>query len=342
MNNRNLEVTKIDAMIQEVEASFEYIVLGLKTIKEQNSTISNNHVSLQLFASGFERIMKILLLIKDKYNDGTFPELSRAKSKFQVYDNGHGIEKMLSELIEYSDEVDHFQKIPMLIEDVEFLKSNIHFKSFIKIITEFSKQQRYYYIDTLVLENENTNFNPFQEFKSLIWSFEENVDVTIHDYKEEEEIKLHNTVVCIEKGTRAISRFFTHGFDNLGKQYINNFSSFLLLKDEDLGKMEYSKKKLSDSYEPLSRKSIRFLLIKLNSKAKKLISSDFQDWAFNVESVTVYSHKENFFFVEIDGEVFSLTGKTTTNFQIPNYFASKKRKPREYALYLLDEAQKLV
>lgn len=343
MNKLHIELNKSIAIVEEIDASFKFIVLGLKTIKEQNSTISNNHVSLQLLSSGFERILKILLLIKDKHETGKFPELLKARSKFQAYNNGHGIEKMLLEIIEYSDKIDLFQKIPMLVEDIDFLRTNNQFKKFIKILTEFSIQQRYYYIDTLVLENENTNFNPFEEFKTLIWSFEDGVDTAKHSYKEEEEIKLINTIKCIEKGTRAISRFFTHGFDDLGKSYYYEFSNFLLLKDENLGKLRYSEKKVSpsDLYKPLSIFSLDFLAIKAKSKTKKINSTDYNDWAFTKENVTVYSHKDYLFFVEIDNKVYALTGKTSTRFKIPIYFKSKNLKPRMVATYLLEEAKKI-
>lgn len=343
MNKHYIEALKSNAIFEEIDASFKFIVLGLQTIKKQNSTVSNNHVSLQLFASGFERILKILLLIKDKHETGKFPELAKAKSKFQDYNNGHGIEKMLFEMIAYSEQVDQFQKIPMLIDDIEFLKSDNSFKKFIQIITEFSIQQRYYYIDTLILENENSSFNPFEEFKKLIWSFKENVDINNQSYQEEEETKLVNTIVCIERGTRAISRFFTHGFEDLGRRYYYEFSNFILLKDEDLGKLEYSNKKIppSEFYKPISTSSLDFLLIKAKSKSKIIKSTDFIDWAFTIESIKIYSHKDYLFFVEIDNEIFALTGKTSSRYKIPIYSKSEKLKPRMVASYLLDEAKNL-
>lgn len=244
MNKLHIELNKSIAIDEEIDASFNFIVLALKVLKEQNSIVSNNHVPLQLFASGFERILKILLLIKDKHETGNFPEFSKAKSRFQSYNNGHGIDKMLRELIEYSERNDSFKKIQILIDDFDFLKSNNQFKEFIKIITEFSIQQRYYYLDTLVLDRENMNFNPFEEFKKLISSFEEGIDIHKHSYQEENGIKLQNIIKCIEKGTRALSRFFTHGFDDFGKKYYYEFSNFLLLKDENFGELNYLEKKV--------------------------------------------------------------------------------------------------
>src|SRR5690606_23792208 len=94
-------------------------------------------------------------------------------------------------------------------------------------------------------------------------------------------------------------------------------------------------------YKPISTFSLNYLIIKAKSKSKKIKSSDFKEWAFTLETVTVYSHKDYLFFVEIDNKVFALTGKTSTRFKIPIYFKSKNLKPRMVATYLLDEAKKL-
>ena len=49
----------------------------------------------------------------------------------------------------------------------------------------------------------------------------------------------NSTIITIEKGVRAISRFFTHGLEDEGRKHYGNFGSFILLRDEDLGKLKY-------------------------------------------------------------------------------------------------------
>lgn len=187
MNKAN-EVEKIVAITEEIEASFKLIAVGLKNLNEQTSSVSNNHVPLQLLSSGFERVIKILLLLKDKHLTGNYPELQKAKDKFNNYNNGHGIEKMLDELIKYSKTVDIMQRVPMVKEDLDFIENNNSFREFLKIITEFSIKQRYYYIDTIILENSNQNFNPFDNFKKFIYSFGNGTDLTQLTYQQEERL----------------------------------------------------------------------------------------------------------------------------------------------------------
>ncbi len=341
--NKAHEIEKVVAITEEVEASFQFIAVGLKNLNEQTSSISNNHVSLQLLSSGFERVLKILLLLKDKHLTGSYPELSKAREKFKNYNNGHGIEKMLDELIVYSKNIDFMQRVPMVREDLDFIENNKSFREFLKIITEFSIQQRYYYIDTIVLENSNQNFNPFSSFKNFIYSFGNGTDLTQLTYKQEERLFIQGAIICIEKGVSAISRFFTHGLGDFGKQFYGDFSSFILLNDKDLGKLKYTEKKKlpSDSYKAINLFSLSFLAINLSSKSKTLYSKDYENWAFTVDKVKVYFKTPNYYFTKIGQKIFALTGKTSTHYKTPTYFSSEKLKPKGYATYLLDEAKTL-
>lgn len=344
MINQNNEVGKVFSTIEEVQASFNFIALGLKTLNEQNSSISNNHVVLQLLASGFERIIKILILLKEKHLTGKYPELQKAKDKFKTYNNGHGIEAMLDELIVYGKANNSVHKIPMLQDDMEFIERDKSFREFLKIITEFSIQQRYYYIDTIVLDKPNYSFNPFNRFKTFIYSFSDGVDVSQMTYEQEDRHFINQGIVCIEKGVRGISRFFTHFLGVIGKQYYNDFSNFILLDDKDLGSLKYTIKKSlpSDNYKPIKVFSFSFFLILLNAKSKNLYSWDYPDWAFTIKKVKVYSLKSNFyFFAKIGKRVFALTGATSSRYKIPTYFASTYLKPKAYATYLLEEAKLL-
>ena len=281
--------------------------------------------------------------MKVRYLTGKYPEEQIKKNYFGIYDNGHGIEKILNELIKYSKTVDIMQRVPMVKEDLDFIENNKSFREFLKIITEFSIKQRYYYIDTIVLKNPNKNTNPFARFKNFIYSFGNGTDLTELTYKQEERLFIQGAIICIEKGVSAISRFFTHGLGDFGKQFYDDFSSFILLNDKDLGKLKYTEKKKlpSDNYKAINPFSLSFLAISLSSKSKTLYSKNYDNWAFTVDKVKVYFKAPNFYFTKIGQKVFALTGKTCTKYKIPIYFSSEKLKPKAYALYLLDEAKTL-
>jgi hypothetical protein len=343
MNNFGRNIDKVVALTQEVEAAFKFIESGLINLKAQKFAVLNNHVTLQLLAAGFERLLKILLLLKIKHLNGEFPELEFAKKQFNKYGNGHGINKMLAEMVEYSGTVREMLDIQMIAEELMFLRDDPKFKEFINIITDFAISQRYYYIDAIVLNRENTSSNPFEDFRSFIYSFNEEIDTTNLSYEQEDQLVIKNAVICIEKGVRAISRFFTHGMETLGRQYYGDFSSFILLKDQDLGSLKYTDKRINphDLYRPMRKYSYRSLALLLNSKSKVISFSDYEDWPFSVKSIKVLYSGRRFYFAEIGDKIFALTGATSTHYKIPTYFKSDKLRPKGYALYLLDEAKKL-
>ena len=340
---RSIQMEKVLAITQEVEASFKFVELGLLNLRAQKTLESNNHVAIQLISSGFERIVKILLLLKENHLTGNYPKLFSGKAFFSKYRGGHGINVMLEELLTYSDEVAEMSSNQVVRDDIRFLKDDNKFKQLVHILTEFSIIQRYFYIDTIVMEKENTAINPFELFKDFLHSFLDGVDESMLTYEQADALAIKNAIICIEKGLRGISRFFIYGFGDLGRQYYADFSNFILLKDENLGSIKYAEKKVapSESYRPISWPSLKYFRLTSFSKKAVLKSSDYQDWPFNVSNITVLFTGTHFYLAEIGGELFALTGATSTHFKIPIYFKSKYLKPRGYALYLLDEAKKL-
>ncbi len=337
------QVAKSSAIQQEVEASFKFIIEGIRILKTKKSAILNNHVELQLFAGGFERLTKILLFIKHKHITGKYPEIEGKKNFFGKYDNGHGIKKMLEELIIYSKTVEFMTSIPMVKEDTNFLENDYHFNEFIKILSDFSKHQRYYYID-VIAKKENKGVNTFEELSTLIYTYSDNIDVSNMTYEEEDEHQLYSFIITIEKGVRAISRFFTHGFGSEGQRYYGDFSEFILMKDEDLGNNKYLTPKLDpqNDYQPWKANEFKFLKIKTGAKSKVVSSDEFEDWAFTIDKVKVYNYKDGIYcFVKIGKSIFALNGSAGSAYKIPTYFASEYLKPRKYQTELLSVAQKL-
>lgn len=342
MENNTLEIEKVDAIGEEIEASFNFIKEGIRMLNNQKSAILSNHVPLQLLSSGFERLAKILLLLKEKHTTGNYPIIEKKKNYFFQFDNGHGINKMIDELILYAETVQLMNEIPMVIEDLVFIKKDNRFREFLDIITDFSKQQRYYYIDTIVKKEKQEN-NSFIRFKTLIYSYSKDVDVTTMTYDEEERYILKSIIITVEKGVRAISRFFTHGLGNEGKKHYGDFGGFILMRDEDLGKLKYLAPKIDTQkdYLPLNKTDLQFINIKTYSKTKIICSSDYPNWPFLIDSIEVINYNNGAYcLAQIKDEVFALNGSAVGYLKIPNYSASKYLIPKQN-MDLLSIAQKL-
>jgi len=342
MKERIIESNKVSAVTEEITASYNYITTGLWHLKGQSSAVSNNHVALQLFASGTERLLKILLLLKDKHLTGKFPNDQHAKLRFRSYANGHGIDLMLSELIDYSDTLPSPHH-PLLAEAVDYLRNDKSFHQFLAIVTDFAIKQRYFYIDTIILDKVNNASNPFEQFKRFVYNFTVDTDVSEMSFKQEEILVLNAAVVCIEKGIRAICRFFTHGLGEEGKRYFGPFSTLILLVDQDLGKLSYLEIKTSpmDLYQPMRVGSFAWHKLLLQSKSKHIYREAIDEWTLTVDEATVFYIAPRYYFARIDDEVFSLTTKTATQYKLPNYNNSKHLKPGHHAIFLQREAAKL-
>jgi len=343
MNDIGKNLSKVAAVTQEVEASFRFIETGLVNLRSTKFAGANNHVTLQLLAAGFERLLKILLLIKHKHLHGEFPELINARKYFSNYRNGHGIEELLDDLLVYADNIPLMHHVPMVADDLIYLKDDQPFRRLLHILTEFAVAQRYFYIDTIVLDNFNPAVNPFELFSNFIYAFNKGIDVSGLTYEQEDQRAIKEAIICIEKGVRAISRFFTHGLDSLGRQYYGDFSNFIHLKEEDLGSLKYTEPKVSvaDSYQPISTRSLAYLKLRFTAVSKTIYAHEHSDWPFTVPSVKVYYSRPMFYLARIGHEVFALTGATSTHYNIPTYFKSRHLKPKGYALYLLEIAKSL-
>ncbi|PCJ22479.1 MAG: hypothetical protein COA97_13385 [Flavobacteriales bacterium] len=342
-STETLDIEKIGAIGEEIEASFNFIKEGIRSLDNQNSAVSSNHIPLQLLASGFERLVKILLVLKEKHLTGKYPKTEGKKNYFGQFDNGHGIKKMVNNLISYSEDIELMNKIPMVIEDLDYLKNDTRFNTFLEIITDFSKFQRYYYIDTIVKKERPEN-NSFEKFKTLIDSYSNDIDISKLTYDEEEEFVLNSTIITIEKGVRAISRFFTHGLEDEGRKHYGDFGSFILLRDEDLGRLKYLIPKINPQkdYSPWKSHNLEYLRIKTTAKSKIVNSTEHDSWPFLVKNVEVINYKNgSYCLVKIGKEIFALNGSAVSQFKLPIYHASKQVKPREYETYLLGIAQNL-
>jgi len=223
------------------------------------------------------------------------------------------------------------QCIPLVKEDIDFLYSNQYFKTFIQIITDFSIKQRYYYID-LIVKDKVIEKNVFEDFKLYLQSVTDQVDFSNLTYLEEDEIRINSAIINIEKGVRGLSRFFTHGFGPNGLGFSGQFTDFILMKNNDLGKMKYLLPKPNPDldYAPIKARSLRGIKISLISKSKIILAKDFDSWPLKTKRAKlIFNNLSNSCLIQIDGEIFGLNGRSKGKFKVPSIHSSKFISPRK-------------
>lgn len=337
------ESLKNESVDNEINVSYCHLTEGIRHLDRQKSSASNKHVLLQDFASGFERLIKILLLIKEKHTTGNFPQQDGKNKFFRVYRNGHGIKEMLEELLKYAKYADLTNRTPMFNESMEYLEKNPVFVEIIDLLSDFAHQNRYDNIDTISQKNPASNINhitPVDRFRRVIYTFSKGKDVSHLTEKEEERANLDQMIIHIEIGIRALCHFFTHVFK--GYNY-GPFGDFIVLADKDLGQLKYLKPKTDPQvdYRPIDEQDERYQRIFKHARKKTLDAIAFPKWPFKVNRLTVLNLEDRYYLTEIDNKIFALNGKAQAHYKIPSYLASDQLKPREYALYLLEEAKKI-
>ena len=163
-------------------------------------------------------------------------------------------------------------------------------------------------------------------------------------YDEEEKYVLNSIILTIEKGVRAITRFFTHGLGDEGRGFYGDFGEFILMSDEKLGELNYLNPKTDPQkdYSPWKSHNLKYIKTKTFSKSKIVFSSDYEDWPFLVNNIEIINYKNGLFcLVKIGNKIYALNGSACTRYKIPIYFASKQLKPKQFAPFLLDLAQQL-
>lgn len=338
MDNKGFEVAKIAAVIEEIDGAYQLITGGIAELKKDSSPVLSNHVCLQLLSSGIERLVKIFLFLREKDQTGQFPSIAKGNF-FSNYGNGHDIGAMLQELLKSSNEFELMQSSGIQAE-IDFLANDSNCQKLIKILSDFGKWSRYFYIDTIA-KDKSPETNCFSDFRALVFSFAIEGVTDQLSIKDEDRLLKDQVIVLVERTTRALARFFTHAFNGEGRKYYASFSTFLTLADADLGKSKYLVK-IEPKRNPISSYSPAGIRVKLFGKSKKIVASQVREWPFTVDSVVVYNHNEgSHCLVEVGNEIFALNGTATSYYQIPLYFESKYLIPRKSCTDLMDFAKNL-
>jgi hypothetical protein len=297
----------------ELDNSIKQIITALKDLQTTVKESSYYFITLQLFANGFERILKVSLCYGHLHKHGSFPTLKEVKAY------GHGIDSLLNAFI-YQYFV---TTVPALQADLDFLNSNSEIQSIVSLLSEFGNYARYHNLNVVTgdmraidpqdlwhkLETDFVMGNP--EYKKLL--------LDEPDYEHLDRIIIEHFVGLIERFTRAIVRQFTLG--DLGpepKRYVGFYSHFLSLMDDNIGCTDYYMKFFhKETTEAAEHKKNR-------NAYKDISKSQYQElWPFkNTDTVRVEKDGQGYIYLIINGYVYALNGLTAQHHNLP--FAHEK------------------
>jgi len=310
------DTMRVMALIQELETARELIKAGFGELQEIRMSNDFYHLPQQLLSSGLERLLKCYFCLVYEARNAAFPDKSFVKSI------GHSLVDAKQMLVD-----DYFESngIPLLVDDLDFLRNDTLLDQIISILSEFGKMARYYNLD-IVVGNPNPPIDPSSEWERLETRVEDpspylkpdSLEALHRDYYPRVNAKI---VAKLERFVRAVTMQFTLGkHGGRLKQLSPIVFDFIMLKEEAFGTTDY-RRSVVRNQQTKANWSKRSQKKALSSRwpSRLAVAATYDDkWPFRTDEVVVECRENMFCVVNIEGYDFALNGSAKTRFGYPD------------------------
>lgn len=239
--NSNPSVRQKIVLNEETRDAIQLIESGLGSVQRIDGANDFYHAPFLLLASGFERLLKLILFLEWLESHGSPP---REKDLYHRGKEGHSVERLLELVLERCYPAGGETLVPALDEDQKFMASNPVLRDIVEVLSDFGRKGRYANLDVL-FEDEKSEMSPKQKWEKLELDILTAAGLTWEQLKERDFADLYGEinqalVRTLERFAGALARLFTLGpLGKLGKAQTATIGPFLNLWDEDLGKRKY-------------------------------------------------------------------------------------------------------
>jgi len=323
MNSLNNKVLKDLYLDDELRTSVKLIELGFGEF--QNLDLANDfyYLPFQLLSSGFERLMKCHICLGYYETNNTYPDSKYLKKCGG--NKGHDLIELRNTILTSFFSV---HNIPVLHDDLEFLKNDKDLEQLIYLLSEFGKYARYHNLDIIT-----STAKPSIDVKKSWEDYETKLVTsnpqllgklgTIETAAEVLEYTKREIIIKLEKFTRAICRQFTLG--KLGQKALR-FSPilypFIMLGDTKLGNRDY-RKEITKYREKEFKVHTRTFLDELKRKTNpqyrhaSVKKEEFDgDWPFYHDEVIIEYREKHWCVVTIDNKDYALNGSAKCRYKL--------------------------
>lgn len=309
------DTTRTMCLIQELETARDLITAGFGELQEIWMGNDFYHLPQQLLASGLERLLKCYFCLVHEARYGQFPDTRFLKAI------GHDLLTAKEKLV---DSYFSANGIPLLEQDLDFLKHDSLLDEIIHILSEFGKMARYYNLE-IVTGSNKPPIDPKMEWERLETKIEDPspyltpdcMEALHRDYYPRVNAKI---VAKLERFVRAVSMQFTLGKHGGKLQQLSpSVFVFIMLEDEEFGTKDYRRsvernRQTKDNWSKRSKAKV----LKSRWPAALVSKSQFgEDWPFRSEEVVVECRENIFCVVNIEGYDFALNGSARSRFGYP-------------------------
>lgn len=228
-----LSVEQQIALDNEIKNAYGLIRYGTNCLIDAADRIGFERISFLLLSSGFERLLKCTLFYHYFYVE------KRVLNNHDLRNYGHNIQSLLNDLISCCFATEYRNSCEAAKSDFVFLTEDYLFKTFVKVISDYAIDGRYYELNVITNSQQKTRsimelWNDVAKeafYRSNIFEVSSSGDLV----NPQDKGSIAWVVSIIETSVRAISRLYTFGLlgPDAKRMYVN-MSDFLSLTDEDI------------------------------------------------------------------------------------------------------------
>ncbi len=225
----------------EIYDAVRLIEAGLAGIQRIDGVNDFYHAPILLLSTGFERLLKTILLLKWKEGCG---DVGPERPDIPIDRSGHSIRVLLGSVIARCYKAQNPPLAPALADDQTFLESDATLGVLVDILTSFGSGGRYFYLDVARGKNREGS-SPQDRWQKLELDLLVANGMTLKQLRMRSSQSLYgevNSVLLptIERFARALARLFTMGpLGESGRMYSGVVGIFLNLRNDELGTRQY-------------------------------------------------------------------------------------------------------
>jgi len=242
-----MPTTLQNAMIgEELRTAVSLLKYGLRELNRVDGANDFYHPPLLLLASGFERLLKVIICCHHLATKARFPD----RRAFPKGRKGHNLAILLDTVTQNCFSDSYLARIPAAEQDILFLRKDAQLKRIVEILSDFGQGARYYNLN-VVLGEADPGPCPDDEWQKLEMEMlqeDPSWETKIRDPKQSDAIyrQINNRLTAhCERLARSLSRLFTiGGLGELARQISGHTYHFLTLMDQQLGTTDYDSVKI--------------------------------------------------------------------------------------------------
>ena len=237
MSTKTLDIDRFVAFVYETETAVTLLEEGIERLAAWDGGEDRRFVAMQLLAQGFERFLKVTKAVIQLNTEGALPTSKQFRTEY-----GHGLSKLLDDIVAACRQDSDFTGRPAIRDDLDFLATDDHWRKMVKILSDFGSGGRYHDLNTM-LNGPTGGPSPLQRLEDLEMDFcqaESPWLKLMESNAVEFQRKWYPALAAkqtetLQRAARAVARMWTLGpASENGRRLTGIIKRFLFLTDDKL------------------------------------------------------------------------------------------------------------